>query len=325
MFATAAGRFPIALFPILLGLMGMGLALRRGAAFGVPTELSELWLGMASALLLVSSIFYALKLAMNPKAIFADLAPPPARAAASAAGMAWMLWGAALAPVIPQAAPFIWGLGVLIHWAALGVSVKMLLDPATAQPKLVPGLYLVFVGQIVAPYGGVALGYGTLSLALFLSALAGWAALGFLLVRALRKAPAAPPFPFRPGLAIHLAPFVVGAGAALAFDAAWSEAAALAMTAAGLPVAAWLLTKARWMSAGGWTPAWGAFTFPSAAMAGAIAACAQILGGGPILSALSLLALALAAAIVLRVSWGALRALRDGTLAPKPPRAAPKF
>ena len=83
MFATAAGRFPIALFPILLGLMGMGLALRRGAAFGVPTELSELWLGMASALLLVSSIFYALKLAMTPKAIFADLAPPPARARVS--------------------------------------------------------------------------------------------------------------------------------------------------------------------------------------------------------------------------------------------------
>ena len=325
MFATAASRFPVALFPILLGLMGMGLALRRGVALGLPVELAELWLGMASALLLVSSIFYAVKLAMKPKAIFEDLTPPPARAAASAAGMAWMLWGAALAPTMPGLAPAVWGAGVLIHWAAMGVGAKMLLNPDTPQPVWVPGLYLVFVGQIVAPYGGVALGYETLSLVLFLSAIAAWLVLKWRLFLRNLTFPEGAPYPFRPGHAIHVAPPAVGAGAALAFGASWSEPATLGLTAVALLMAALLARRIPWMIAGGWSPAWGAFTFPSAAMAGALTACATILGGDPVLSAIALAALAAAAAVVLRVSWGALKALRAGKLAPRPPARAPKL
>ena len=40
-----------------------------------------------------------------------------------------------------------------------------------------------------------------------------WAVVGGLLLKTLRSIPAGAPYPFRPGLAIHLAPFVVGAGA----------------------------------------------------------------------------------------------------------------
>ncbi|MGG7568197.1 hypothetical protein ACQ5SO_18755 [Rhodovulum sp. DZ06] len=314
MFRTVAARFPIAVFPILLGLMGMGLALRRGVAAGVPVEVSELWLGAASALLLVASVFYAARLALNPMAIFRDLAPPPARGAASAAGMAWMLWGAALGPEGGRFAVFVWALGLMIHWAALGVSIRILTSEQTPAPKLVPGLYLVFVGQIVAPYGGVSLGYAGLSLALFVSALLAWAVLGALLLKTVRNIPAGAPHPFRPGLAIHLAPFVVGAGAAASFGAEWSQNAVLALTALGVPVAIWLLRRARWMAEGGFNAAWGAFTFPAAASAGAITASAQILGGGTVLNAIALIALAAGAAVVLFVAWAAVRALKAGKL-----------
>lgn len=325
MLKTAASRFPIALFPVLLGVMGMGLALRRAEHLGVPAELAQLWLGMGSALLLVSALFYAAKIAMRPGALIADLAPPPARAAFSALGMGLMLAGAALAPILFNGAAAVWVLGVVVHWIGAGVMIRMLTDEATAKPKLVPGLYLVFVGQIVAPYGGVALGYSTLSLFLFASALAAWAVLGGLLARAALKTPESAPYPFRPGHAIHLAPPAVGAGAAMSFGAPWAEDLALVLTLIAIPIAVFLVSKAKWLTEGGWNPAWGAFTFPSAAFAGALVAAARTLDLGPAGDAAALLAVAIAAGIVLRVFVGAMQALRAGKLAPKVPPRVPKF
>ena len=150
MFRTAARRFPIALFPILLGLMGIGLALRRGVPLGVPAELSELWLGMASALLLVASLFYGARLAMDPRAIFRDLAPPPARAAASAGAMAWLLWGAAFglpAPLIDHLPPNMQTAitALLLTAAATNGAIWIAAVAKTKRPRLYKWIFAMLV------------------------------------------------------------------------------------------------------------------------------------------------------------------------------------
>ncbi|MGA0714283.1 MAG: hypothetical protein ACO3OO_03315 [Gemmobacter sp.] len=93
---------------------------------------------------------------------------------------------------------------------------------------------------------------------------------------------------------------------ALAVGAGWLVPVAAVWTL-GLLVA--LLVAARWLTAAGFSPMWGAFTFPLAAAARAL------IEAGGVFAVMGALALALATLIV---PWIALRILRmwaDGTLA----------
>ncbi|SET87283.1 hypothetical protein [Oceanicella actignis] len=327
-FAAARRRsFPPVLFPTLLGLVGTGLTLRAGArVLGLAPWIGELWLGVASMALLLAGALYLAALARRPARALEDLSPPPARGALAALSMGLMLVGAAAAPALPGAAAALWVGGAALHWVFAGATLHVLLSAPPHLRPVTPALYLPFVGQIVAPIGGAALGFGTASAVLYGSALAVWAALTPLMLAWLRGALAggglAPTL--RPGLAIFVAPPALAAIGGAALGAPWSEALVLPAWAVALAAALALAPRLGWLAEGGWSPAWGAFTFPLAGLAGATMLAAERLpgaiGGAAGAAAgqgawwLAALLTAAACATTLRVAAGAALALRDGRL-----------
>lgn len=274
-------RVPPAVFPAILGLLGLGLALRRGlAAAELPVGLADLWLGAVAVLWAYAVFAYGMKMAKRPLVVIDDLKTLPGRTGLAAVTVGGMALAAA---VVPFSVPL--GQGVLVA-ALLGHGVVMLLTVRTlmALPPeardVNPGWHLTFIGYIVGGLAAVALGWSGLALALiwWTVAVAGviWAVS---LVQLFRRVP---PAPLRPLLAIHLAPmsFIATISAALGMEAMAQGALALA---AGIFVA--LLAAGRWITVSGFSAMWAAFTFPLSAFAGALFACGWDLAGMGVLVA----------------------------------------
>jgi tellurite resistance protein len=306
-------RTPPGLFPVCLGLIGCGLGWRGATvALGAPEAVGALWLGAAGAAFLWVAALYARKLADRPAALAHDLRMPAGRGAVSAGSMALMLLGAALAPLWLTAATVLWAAGVFIHgYVAVALLRELAGMPPDGRPAM-PALYVPFVGQIVAPIGGVALGFELVSAALFWLAVAIWAGLTPFVLKRLWRA--SPPPPLRPGAAIAMAPPAIGL---VAYDRLAPEGVLhepmFALACLALVV---LIARAGWLTQGGWTLGWGAFTFPSAAFAGACLVMAQRhLGAAWDWAAIA--ALTAASLITLYVAWRTLRAGLKGELAPR--------
>ena len=76
---------PPAVFPVIMGAVGLGLALRRGLeAFGLPSGLAEMFLGVSVALWLFAATGYAVKLMRRPSVLLDDLRVLPGRAGIAA-------------------------------------------------------------------------------------------------------------------------------------------------------------------------------------------------------------------------------------------------
>jgi tellurite resistance protein len=169
-----------------------------------------------------------------------------------------------------------------------------------------PVWHLSFVGFIV---GGVAaLGLGRIDLAqgLLLATMPVAALIwGLSLAQLIGRIP---PAPLRPLLAIHLAPaalFVVVA------QGVGQPLLALTFAGVGAVILLALLVFARWITASGFSPLWGAFTFPlSAAASAALAMGGAWQWAGMILLAVSLGAVPLIAWQVLKLWPGNRLALK---------------
>lgn len=262
-----AGRFrrvPPAIFPPLLGVMGLALSWRGGVRdFALPPALAEFMAGCALALFACAVFTYAAKLARRPGVLAGDLAILPGRAGVGAGVLCLYLAVGLLHPF----APFI-GRGALIvalglHLVMLAVLLRVMLSAPPEQRRITPVWHLNFVGFIVAARVALLLDLDALARVLFWPALVAAVLIwGAGLRQALRERV---PAPLRPLLAIHLAPVAL-----------------LGTVAAGLgmPVVGWgagvvalvavlvMLAAARWLLASGFTPMWGAMTFPLAATAG---------------------------------------------------------
>ena len=117
-----------------------------------------------------------------------------------------------------------------------------------------------------------------------------------------------PPAPLRPILAIHLVPFsLLGIVAALNGQVL----AAQVFAGLGLAILLALVLNARWLTVGGFSALWGAFTFP-------LAACASLLFmlGGVLLWPATLLLVA-AIGVVPAIALKVIRAWTRGALAQK--------
>jgi tellurite resistance protein len=256
-------RTPPALFPVCLGLLGLGLAWRRaGVTLGAPAWIGEAVLAVSAAVFLGVLASYAAKLAVRPGVVFQDLNPRPARGVNSAGSMSLMLLAAAVLPWSEPVARVVWWAGLGLHLAFMAVVALILWRSRHEGIGWSPVLFLPFVGQIVAPLAGVPLGYPELSAAILVASVPGTVLILVLSLLALRRA--APPPPARPAFVIMVTPFaLIGLGAALL---GWTLVSTLFFLA-GLGVLAVLVLAARWLVAGGWTPGWAAFTFPVASFA----------------------------------------------------------
>lgn len=304
---AAFARTPPAIFPVLLGLLGLVLALRAGLShLGLPLAAADLAAGVVVPLWAFGVLAYGRKLARRPGVLFEDMKVMPARAGLAAATAGGMAAAAVLAPYAPGLAAGLMCAALALHAAYLVLFLRVL---ATLPPEgrvANPGWHLIFVGFVI---GGLAAG------------LLGWTGLARLLlwgtvpvaavlwaVGALQFLKGSPPAPLRPLLAIHLAPACLFTSVAAVTGA---QSAALAFGGLALAIFLALAAGGRWLLVAGFGPLWGALTFPLAAFAGALIR----LGGT--WASLGLGVLGVALIVVPWIGWQVLKLWPGGRLAGK--------
>ncbi|MCW2302288.1 tellurite resistance protein [Rhodovulum sulfidophilum] len=266
---------PPAIFPPVLGALGLGLAWRRAAdPFGMPSAAGDLILGAITMLFIFIIVAYGLKLWRRPKVVAEDLRVLPGRAGLSAAVLSVYLLSAALVPLIPALAEILLWAGLLLQAGLVGLLLWLFATGPAEQRRVTPVWHLHFVGFILACLSAVPLGHTGLATVLLYAttgvALAIWAAS---LVQMLRQRL---PAPLRPLLAIHLAPACLIGSVAASLGL---MPLALAAAAVAVALLAALLVSARWLLAAGVSPLWGALSFPMAAFASLMLALAAALEG----------------------------------------------
>ncbi|MFT6652132.1 MAG: tellurite resistance protein [Celeribacter sp.] len=254
---------PLAIFPPILGLFGIGLAWRAAAAhLGAPAWIGEMILGAVSLLYIFAGIAYKAKLARRPSAVLDDAKILPGRAGLSAMTASMFLFAATLVPYWTLGANIVLFAGLLAHAAGAIIIIRSLILGPAEQRRVTPVWHLSFVGFIIAPVAAVPLGWVDLSVIIYATTLP--IAVAIWLISALQFMRAGVPAPLRPLLAIHMAPVslfgivsVLLGYYAIGFAFGWIGLTGLVVCIAG----------ARYLTQSGFSPLWGAFTFPMAAFA----------------------------------------------------------
>lgn len=269
-------RTPPALFPALLGLLGLGLAWR--AASGalpdlIPSGIGEAILGVGGLVYLFCLSAYISKVSFRPMVLLEDMMSPPGRAGAATLTMSLFLFAVALLPYAPTISAVLFWVALIAH-LGMAVAAVLVMSQQELGLKVTPAWHLSFVGFIVAPLCGVPLGYTGISAAIFaITAL--FAALIYA-VSLLQMSRDTTPPPARPLLAIHLSPvsLFATASALLGF-----ELLAYGFVVVAVGLGAVLLSRYSELTEAGFSPLWGAFTFPVTALASALFLTSQFAGG----------------------------------------------
>ena len=257
-------RVPPAIFPPLLGAMGLVPAWRAAAPlFGLPAGPVEMAAGMLALLFGFAGLAYAVKLARRPAVLAEELRILPGRAGVAAGVLCVYLLAALVGPYAPVAGQGLLVAGLVVHVAALAVLLAVYRAGPPEIRRVTPVWHLNWVGFIVAARVAVMLGWPQLAALILWPALA--AAVAIWAISAVQLTRGLPPLPLRPMLAIHAAPAALIGTVAAALGQpglAW----AMALASAG-----WLLVLAlggRWLLAAGFSAMWGALTFPLSTTAG---------------------------------------------------------
>ena len=297
-------RTPPAIFPSILGLLGLGLALRQGAVVvGVPGGLVEAALGAVLALWLFAVVALKVKIWRRWGVLAEDLRVLPGRTGLAAATISGMAAGAVLVPYAPWVAFWLVVASLVAHGVIAVLLVVVLARMPPEGRQVNPGMHLSFVGFIVAAVPLAQMGYFGAAVVLFWLtvpvAVAIWGVSLWQLVRFV------PPALLRPMLAIHLAPAALFSTVA---GLTGQEGLALGFAVLGAGMLVVLVGAGRWVLAAGFTPFWGALTFPLAAYATAVLALAEAPG---------LVMLAFAVAVVPVIAWKVLALWPGNRLAVK--------
>ena len=264
---TRFARMPPAVFPVVLGLLGMGLAARRLLVGTALEGLVEAVLGAILGLWLFTALAMSAKIARRPAVLMQDLRVLPGRAGMAASTMAGMAAALVLAPYEPVVALGLLWVSLVLHEVLAAALIWVMVTTPGEARQITPAWHLSFVGFIVGALAAVPL--EQLWLAEWLLwvmipvAVAIWAVSAVQLVRRIS------PAPLRPMLAIHLAPAALFVTVAVSLGH-FELANGFALVALG--IAAALLICLRWVLAAGFSALWGSFTFPLAAFASALLA-----------------------------------------------------
>jgi len=298
-------RTPPAIFPVILGLFGLGMAWRQAALqLGWPSAVGEAILGAVSGLFALAVLAYFVKLARRPRVLAEDLAILPGQAGLATLCMAAYLAAAALGPYAPGVAQALL-LGALAwHGIVALVMLATLMRGPAERRRVSPVWHLMFVGFIVAGVAAQPLAVPVVSeVTLILTFILACAIWGASLEQARKERV---PAPLRPLLAIHLSPAALFGLVAQGFDL-MTLAQSCAVLAAAIFLA--LAIRIRWLTETGFSPFWGAFTFPIAALA------SLWIGLGGLWTAPGVALLLLASAAIPAIAWRVLRLWARGSLA----------
>lgn len=298
---------PPAVFPVVLGLLGLGLALRKAAAVsGLPGALVEALLGMVMGLWAFATLALLAKILRRPAVVLADLKVLPGRAGMAAATMCGMAAAAVIGPYAPAFATGLVVVALALH-AALAIALIWILLRGPKEARGVnPSWHLSFVGCIVAAVPLAQLGHLDWAAWVFWLTLPIAAAIwGLSLAQMVARIP---PAPLRPLLAVHLSPAALFCGVAVTLGQG-QLAFSFALFATVIFLA--LIASARWIGAAGFSPLWGGITFPLAAY------CSALIGMGGVWTQAGLALLVVAALVIPTVAWKVLKLWPGGRLAAK--------
>lgn len=306
-------RVPPAIFPAVLGLLGLVLGWMRAViALGAPREIVDLAAGMVTLLFLFGSVAYGAKAIFRMKVVLEDLATLPGRTGLAAFFMGWMALAAIWLPYGPAMARVALTVGV-IGWAAVAFYVLWLkLRGADTAGPVTPATHLVFVGLIVAPAALAGLGAErmTIGAVLWYSAAAAALIYGLTLLPLVRGAGTPP---LRPLHGIHLAPLSLLATAAFLTG---QVGLGLVFLALAMLIATLLLVRLRWLIEGGFSGFWSAFTFPLTAFASALMLGGEVSASAPLRIAGGIVLL-VASVVVPVIAYRVLKLWAKGVLAAK--------
>lgn len=303
---------PPAIFPNMMGLFGLGLAWRQAErAFALPQAFSQVVLGAVTLLFLYGFVAYLRKVSRRPGVLVEDLRVLPGRAGIAAMTLSLYLLAASLVPVNAEIAKLVLLLGLFVHVIVVVLVLRVLFTGPAEQRQVTPVWHLVFVGFIIAPLSAIPLGYQTASTnILFTTGAIAVVIWGISLWQLISRIP---PAPLRPLLAIHLAPAcLLGTVAAMSAQ----MTVAYVATAMAVLILLALLTGARFLTQAGFSPLWGAFTFPIAAFANLMFTMDSA-AGGTTFALIGILALVAASAIIPVIAVKVFQAWAKGQLAVK--------
>ncbi len=300
-------KTPPAIFPVVLGTLGLVLALRKAAgALDLPQAPVDLLAGLAVALWGFAAFAYAAKLARRPGVLWEDMRVLPGRAGLAAGTAGLLAVAAVLVPYAPGVARFVLFAGLGLHGLLALAVVRALLALPPEARGVNPAWHLSFVGFIIGGLSAAPLGHEALAQGLL------WATLpvagviwGISLAQLVRRVP---PAPLRPLLAIHVAPAALFS---LVAGLTGQAMLALAFAALGVVILLALLAAGRWVAEAGFSALWGAFTFPLGALASALLG----LDGAMLWTGVAVLIAALG--VVPYVLWRVVKMWPTGTLAAK--------
>lgn len=255
-----------------MGLFGLGLGWRRGAdAFGMTpgpaadlvNAVAETILGAVTLLFLFAVLAYGVKVLRRPGVVAEDLRILPGRAGVVALVLSFYLLALVLAPYRLAATGTMLAGALAMHAVLIGLLLRGLVRDPAEQRRVTPVWHLNYVGGIIAALAALKLGWHGGALVLFVAstliAVAIWAvSLGQLVAERV-------PAPLRPLLAIHLSPAALIGAVAAGLGLLTVAQGFAVLSAAILGV---LFLRLHWLTAAGFSPLWGAFTFPLAATAG---------------------------------------------------------
>lgn len=305
---------PVAVFPPILGLCGLAAGWRGAVlSLGVPPALPEMLAGAVAAVAVLALVALTTKIARRPGVVIDEVQTLPGRAGLSAAVLVLYLLAMLAAPLSGGLGRGLLILGLAAHLGLLAVLIPALITGPQERRRVTPVWHLAFAGGLVAALAAQALGWPGLAAVLFWPS----ATVAVMIwgLSAAQFARESVPAPLRPLLVIHLAPVALIGMVGLGLGVGW-----LAMAAAGAALAVLTLMAARagWLLTAGFSPFWGALTFPLAATA---ALWVQMAASHP-LRIPAVLLLVLATLVVLPVAFAILRLWAVGELAVRTNAAA---
>ena len=268
---------PAGLFGAVMGLCGLALSARAAAValpgtVRAPAYFTEPWAALGAIAFVLLFPAYLAKWIRYPQDARAEFDDPLRMGWCAALPVGMTLVAGAIAPYLAAAADAIWCAAVALLFTYQVLGVVRLLHGGIDLAQVNGSWMILFIGGIVVPGSGIALGHDEISRVMFgLSAAATPFVMGLIFYRAV----IGPPLPeaARPGWFIFLVPPSLIYAHGLTFFGEFTFLENLFFFASLLVVA--LLVFARRFLRWPFSPTWWAFTFPLDAYAFAAARYAQ--------------------------------------------------
>jgi tellurite resistance protein len=298
----------IGFYGAVMGLAGLGLTARAAAplfpgAIRAPAYFTEVWVALGAVALLILVPAYLLKLWKHPAAVRDDLTNPVFMGFCGALPVGMSLVAGGVAPYAPSLGSALWWIAFALVLALQLWAIVRWLSGGIELAQINAGWLILFVGGIVLPGPGIALGHDEAARFTFgVSASAAPVLMALLFYRAVTGPPLVAAL--RPSWFILLVPpsLIYANGVALYPDAGFLEV----LYPFALVLAVGLLVYSRQLARWPFGPPWWAFTFPLDALAYAAVRYAQD-HPSALWKSIAGAALALATLFVVLVLWRTLR------------------